>query len=135
MKKIIGVRRYDTDTAEFICGLPSVGPERGSLYRKKTGEFFKEYCFYGDQDSCGHLEPVSLQEAMEICKQHGPVTFEDTFGQTEEGIQVSCWVSDTLKQRINLLRDVFRYTVKDIMKAGVEALETVEAAKGRESGY
>jgi len=102
MKKIINGKKYDTDTATFICSYVFSNRMdfhfyRKALYQKKTGEFFfyREggplSCMaksYGNNNVGGSDEfipNVSKDEAIKFCEENMNVDdFEKKFGAVEE---------------------------------------------------
>lgn len=102
MKKIINGKKYDTDTATFICSYVFSNCTdfhfyRKALYQKKTGEYF----FYeeGGPLSCmgrnygnNHLggseditPNVPQEQAVKFCEENMKVDdFEKKFGAVEE---------------------------------------------------
>lgn len=88
MNKVIKGKRYDTETAEFVCSdgiLNHNGCTRStSLYRKKTGEYFfcHETLWQGEYDSIEPLEssPMDfLEENMSAdeLEAHLGIKFEE----------------------------------------------------------
>lgn len=90
MKTILNGKKYDTETAEYICDCPlSTGITKNGIYRKKNGEFFR--CSYSIwQNSRGEctgaiFEPLSDSEARRALE--GPLSveeYEDIFGKIDE---------------------------------------------------
>lgn len=98
MKRIIGGRLYDTDTAEEV-GQGRTTDEWESweidetLYRKKTGEFFIWRDMFGDGDAVDvynwviahRLEPLSLDQAKAWVEKYLEVEeYCELFGVPEE---------------------------------------------------
>lgn len=101
MKRIINGKKYDTETAVYICGY-EYGTKRDfyhieeSLYRKKNGEFFMygyggpgtKYKVYSGTNSFGgseKIEPFTESEAKEFIEKYGDVEiYEKLFGEVEE---------------------------------------------------
>jgi hypothetical protein len=94
MKKIIEGKMYNTETATEICTLSDSiwqGSQHGSLYRKKSGEFFKHWWHYGQQTSSGSIDnneyitPIAEAEALEIAAHRlSGDEYEAIFGKVEE---------------------------------------------------
>ena len=92
MKKIINGKKYDTETAAYICGYVfgtynDLFYNEENLYRKKNGEFF----FYGyggpgTSYKCEEIiEPFTESEAKNFIEKYGDVeTYEELFGEVEE---------------------------------------------------
>ena len=100
MKMIINNEIYDTDTAEKICGYTfgkgTLGYISETLYRKKTGEFFRygeggplsAYGELGEEGSmCGSSDifPFPEEYAKDFVERFGSVEiYEELFGEVEE---------------------------------------------------
>lgn len=101
MKKIIGGKRYDTETAHF-CGSDQYGGPRDfhywreELYRKTTGEFFlhgeggamSKYAISAGQNEWSGGEkiiPLSPAKAKEWAEEHlSGEEYEAVFGPVED---------------------------------------------------
>lgn len=101
MKKIIGGRRYDTDTAKALAsyeiGMPSdLDYIRETLYRTKAGVYFlhgeggprSKYSEYNeiDQWACGSkILPIAEEDAREWAEGHMDAdTYDMVFGVTSD---------------------------------------------------
>lgn len=101
MKRIINGKKYDTETAVYICGYEygtcnDFSHIKESLYRKKNGEFFlygcggpmTRYKVYSGTNSFGgseKIEPFTESEAKEFIEEYGDVeTYEKLFSEVEE---------------------------------------------------
>ncbi len=100
MKKIINGKKYDTDTAQLCAsysfGFPgSHNHWEGSLYRKKTGEFFlhgrgganSQWAKAIDQNSRSGgsgILPMTEGEARVWVERHDNDKYEEIFGEVEE---------------------------------------------------
>lgn len=99
MKKIINGKKYDTETATYICGyeydtLSVFSHIHESLFRKKDGEFFlygwggqNTKYRYGNISYRGveDIEPFTESEAKGFIEKYGDVeTYEKLFGEVEE---------------------------------------------------
>ena len=100
MKAIIHRKKYDTDTAEKICGFSvddgDIGYTSETLYRKKAGEFFLygeggPLSVYGKPDedgsmcSASEIFPFSENEAKEFVEEYGSAKiYEELFGKAED---------------------------------------------------
>ena len=128
MKKIIGGKRYDTETAEFIgCEqYPYPGQLnywREELYRKRNGEFFL-YVIGGPSSKYGsgnaEIRPLSIKEAQEWVEKYlNADTYEKVFGRVDEGlVQIAIRIPDELKETA----DKLDYTQAEIFAEGVKAI-------------
>lgn len=102
MKKIIGGRRYDTETATFLgndcaeCSITDFGYWREELYQKRTGEFFlagsggpmTKYAVRVEQNgwrSGESITPLTFEEAKTWCENHLTADeYESIFGEVTE---------------------------------------------------
>ena len=101
MKRIVGGKKYDTDTAKYVGSDAYSTPGdfnwwEEALYRKKTGEFF--LCAAGGPATCyarrsGQNEwssgeeiiPFTNEEAKEWVEKHlSGDKYEEIFGEVEE---------------------------------------------------
>ncbi|MFR4401210.1 MAG: hypothetical protein ACLT3C_02285 [Peptococcus niger] len=114
MKKIIGGKRYNTETAKYIgsgfanCGVTDFKYFEESLYLKKTGEFFlhgeggpaskyaKEFdgSMWGDEK----IIPISLEEARAWGEKYlSPDEYEKVFEvEEEDSVLFSVLLPETL---------------------------------------
>ena len=140
MKKIINGKRYDTKTAELMGKRNDSSDSRflEALYRKKTGEFFlygkggpnsKYGWWHGNTRGPGEeIIPLTVEKAREWAKEYlCNGGYESIFVVAEEGetekAHIGAWIDHGLKNRIDILRETQGHTIKDVVKAGVEALE------------
>lgn len=133
MKKIIGGKKYDTETAVSIASnkddrgqLP--GGRGWELFRTPKGGFFIAFwtCWDGEKDS---IEPKTEQESKEWCEEHqvdGDI-IEEYFGVTEEAgpdetvmIGVSRKLRDALKAKCAQQGRQIKETVEAMMKKYIE---------------
>ena len=101
MKKIIGGKKYDTDTARLIGGISYGYPSdlnywSEELYLKRTGEFFlygeggpmskyARYCGQNQWAGGEEIIPLSLEEAQEWAETYLTAEeYEEIFGACEE---------------------------------------------------
>ncbi len=101
MKKIINGKKYDTETAVYICGYEfgicnNYSHIKESLYRKKNGEFFMygyggpgtKYKVYSGTNSYSgseKIEPFTESEAKAFIADYGDAEiYEELFGEVEE---------------------------------------------------
>lgn len=119
MKKIIGGKRYDTETAEFIGYEQYLYPGqlnywREELYRKRNGEFF----LYVSGNA--EIRPLSIKEAQEWTEKHlSADRYEEIFGKVEAGlVQIAIRIPAELKE----IADKLDYTQAEIFAEGVKAI-------------
>ena len=100
MKKILGGKKYDTETARMVGtygnGSSGFGACSETLYRKRTGEFFlygeggpmsKYGVAYGDNEwGYGEeIRPLTVDEAKAWAEKHLDADeYEEVFGEVEE---------------------------------------------------
>ena len=91
MRKIINNKKYDTETAKFICEKEYYN--NGNLcswdyiYLKKTGEFFLYHGTNGQDlwDNKRYIEPLTEKEAKEKCQEWMTgEDYEEAFGEVAE---------------------------------------------------
>lgn len=83
MKKIINGKKYETDTAKFVCygAFGNFGCKTVTLYQKKNGEFFE----YHRLDGREWIEPVDESEAKRFAEeQMDGDEYEKYFGEVAE---------------------------------------------------
>ena len=105
MKKIINGKVYNTDTAKRICcdNDNPTGNWEGTLYQKKTGEFFLQHWDIWHGYS---INPINFNAARKWLEDHGSAEqYEEVFGVPVEdsedillGIRVSATAAAKLKQ-------------------------------------
>lgn len=88
MEKVIGGKKYDTETARYIdCwgnGMTGSDYIRADLYCKRTGEYFvaTQYCEYAnDLFYAERITPLTYDEAREWAEKH----LDDDVYQAEFG--------------------------------------------------
>lgn len=133
MKKIIGGRRYNTDTAKYIgsaqsnCGVTDFKYFEESLYLKKTGEFFlhgkggpaskyaKEFdgSMWGDEK----IIPISLEEARAWGEKYlSPDEYEEVFEiKEEDSILFSVLLPETLYAELKAEAEEKGVSMKEIV--------------------
>lgn len=100
MKKIIGGKKYDTDTATLCVDRDNNRTDFAhtyeALYLKKTGEFFlygksgpmgKYAEAVGDNTVCGGsaITPLTIKKAKQFVEKYGDVNdYEKLFGEVAE---------------------------------------------------
>lgn len=96
MKKIIGGKKYDTDTAKRLAGYDNIGKKNiasctdfdywcTSLYQKKTGEYFiyKQDTAWNDREET--ITPATEKEAKAWAENYlDGDEYESVFGEVEE---------------------------------------------------
>ena len=83
MTKIINGKKYDTNTAKFVCKgtFGNFGCKSVTLYQKQNGEFFE----YHHLDGREWIEPVDESEAKRFAEeQMDGDEYEAFFGEVEE---------------------------------------------------
>ena len=81
MNKIINGRRYDTQTATYICIAVYSGNKYVTLYQKKNGEFFEHHEFNGRE----WIEPVDESDAKRFAEEQMTGDgYEKVFGKVDE---------------------------------------------------
>jgi hypothetical protein len=68
--------------------------------------------------------PLSLDDAKHWAEKYLDAdAYEKIFGKIEESkVQVSTWIEESVKAEIDKLRDEQGFTIADIIKAGVNAV-------------
>ena len=101
MKQIIRGKKYNTETAKFICEYENTWNRtdftwyKKELYLKNTGEFFfyieggpaSPYARMVPGGSCGNsfIKPAYVEDAKEFIEKNGSVElYEELFGEVEE---------------------------------------------------
>ena len=96
MKKILGGKKYNTETAHRVGECWNGGTCSETLYRKRTGEYFlygeggpmsKYSVSYGDNEwGYGQeIQPLTVDEAKEWAEEHLDADeYEQEFGVVEE---------------------------------------------------
>lgn len=141
MKKIIGGRKYDTDTAALIGEWSDGYPrdfryECETLYRKRTGEYFlhgeggamsKYAVSHGDNSWGGGEEiiPLSYDRAREWAEKHLDADdYEAAFGEVSEGdedVMLSVRVPASVKATVGRLAAQSGRTMADIVADAIVA--------------
>lgn len=143
MKKIINGKKYDTDTAEFVCftsygnGSSDFRHWSEELYRKKTGEYFiygeggalsKYACSVAQNEMCGseQIKPVSYEYAQKFVEEYGTADeYEEFFGEVseEDPLQVSAKIKASDYQKIRRYAEQNTMTIVDVISKLVESLD------------
>lgn len=138
MKKVIGGRRYDTETAEHIADGGNGYPIDDfnccleELYRKRTGEFFiygyggpySKYCKWFSDNSCGFGEkitPITIDEAKAWVEKYlDGDQYEEIFGKVDESrVNFSANLDKSLYEKLKKEAEEKDITMTDIV---IEAL-------------
>lgn len=139
MKKVIGGRRYDTETAEHIADGGNGYPIDDfnccleELYRKRTGEFFiygyggpySKYCAWSSYNSCGFGEkiiPITIDEAKAWVEEYlDGDQYEEIFGKVDESrVNFSANLDKSLYEKLKKESEEKDITMTDIV---IEALK------------
>lgn len=133
MQKIIGGKRYNTETAKYIgsaqsnCGVTDFKYFEESLYLKKTGEFFlhgeggpaskyaKEFdgSMWGDEK----IIPLSQEEARDWGEKYLEVEkYEEVFEVEEEGnVLFSVLLPETLYAELKAEAEEKNISMKEVV--------------------
>ena len=144
MKKIIGGKRYDTETADFM-GSDSYSNTRDfhywyeGLYRKRNGEFFlygeggaaSKYAeTVGQNEWCGgeKIIPLSVEKAKEWAEKHLSCdTYEKIFGAVEDDTgEKMTWtvsISPATVEKVRRIAGEQQKTLSEVVEYAVNALQ------------
>lgn len=133
MKKIIGGKRYNTDTAKYIgsaqsnCGVTDFKYFEEDLYQKKTGEFFlhgnggpmTKYAIqaYGSMMGSEKIIPISLEEARAWGERFlSPDEYEEIFEvEEEDSVLFSVLLPETLYAELKAEAEEKGVSMKEIV--------------------
>lgn len=133
MKKIIGGKRYNTDTAKYIgsaqsnCGVTDFKYFEEDLYQKKTGEFFlhgnggpmTKYAIqaYGSMMGSEKIIPISLEEARAWGERFlSPDEYEEIFEvEEEDSVLFSVLLPETLYKELKAEAEEKGVSMKEIV--------------------
>lgn len=133
MKKIIGGKRYNTETAKYIgsgspdCGVNDFEYFEESLYQKKTGEFFlhgeggpaSKYAIeaYGSMRGSEKIIPISLKEARAWGEKYlSTDEYEEVFEvEEEDSVLFSVLLPETLYAELKAEAEKKDVSMKEIM--------------------
>ena len=133
MKKIIGGRRYNTDTAKYIgsaqsnCGVTDFKYFEEDLYQKKTGEFFlhgnggpaSKYAKELDGSMWGDekIIPISLEEARAWGEKYlSPDEYEEVFVvEEEDSVLFSVLLPETLYAELKAEAEEKGVSMKEVV--------------------
>ena len=138
MQKIIKGRKYDTDTAQEVCGYSNGLPfgdfdwVQETLYVKRTGEHF----LYGkggarskyakaDGDFMGggsEIIPLSEKEAQAFVEENGDTeTYEKFFGEASEGeTRTTIVLSEGAKKKLQRIALEKRISISQVIERLIE---------------
>ena len=139
MQKIIKGRKYDTDTAQEVCGYSNGLPfgdfdwVQETLFIKRTGEYF----LYGkggarskyavpDGDFMGggsEIIPLSDEDAKAFVEENGDVeTYEKYFGETSEGdtTKTNITLSASAKKKLQRIALEKRISISQVIERLIE---------------
>lgn len=138
MQKIIKGRKYDTDTAQEVCGYSNGLPSgdfdwvQETLYVKRTGEYFlhgkggaRSKYAVPDGDFMGggsEIIPLSEKEAQAFVEENGDTeTYEKFFGEASEGeTRTTIILSETAKKKLQRLALEKRVSISQIVERLIE---------------
>lgn len=133
MKKIIGGKRYNTETAKYIgSGSPDYSVNdfkyfEENLYQKKTGEFFlhgkggpmTKYAIqaYGSMMGSEKIIPISLEEARSWGEKYlSPDEYEEVFEvEEEDSVLFSVLLPETLYAELKAEAEEKGVSMKEIV--------------------
>lgn len=95
MNKIINGKKYDTETAKYICYHSSWDDsvhfhQKETIYKRKTGEFFRydeKRTTWGDIHEYASIIPLTIEETKQFIELHfgeDIELYESLFGEVEE---------------------------------------------------
>lgn len=117
MEKIIGTKRYNTDTAELIGSHGQT-----EIYRKRTGEFF----LFDGQD----MTPLTKQESQNWIKRNIPDKIETYFPEPKQDIGI------IVGQRIRDRRKKLRKSLNEMSETvGIHYRQYARYEKGQVCRY
>lgn len=138
MQKIIKGRKYNTDTAQEVCGYSNGLPwgdfdwVQETLYVKRTGEYFlhgkggaRSKYAVPDGDFMGggsEIIPLSEKEAQAFVEENGDTeTYEKFFGEASEGeTRTTIILSETAKKKLQRLALEKRVSISQIVERLIE---------------
>lgn len=138
MQKIIKGRKYNTDTAQEVCGYSNGLPwgdfdwVQETLYVKRTGEYFlhgkggaRSKYAVPDGDFMGggsEIIPLSEKEAQSFVEENGDTeTYEKFFGEASEGeTRTTIILSETAKKKLQRLALEKRVSISQIVERLIE---------------
>ena len=138
MQKIIKGRKYNTDTAQEVCGYSNGLPwgdfdwVQETLYVKRTGEYFlhgkggaRSKYAVPDGDFMGggsEIIPLSEKEAQSFVKENGDTeTYEKFFGEVSEGeTRTTIVLSEGAKKKLQRIALEKRISISQVIERLIE---------------
>ena len=138
MQKIIKGRKYDTDTAQEVCGYSNGLPfgdfdwVQETLYVKRTGEYFlhgkggaRSKYAKADGDFMGggsEIIPLSEKEAQSFVEENGDTeTYERFFGEASEGdTRTTIVLSEGAKKKLQRIAIEKRVSISQVIERLIE---------------
>lgn len=138
MQKIIKGRKYNTDTAQEVCGYSNGLPwgdfdwVQETLYVKRTGEYFlhgkggarsKYAVLDGDFMGGGsEIIPLSEKEAQSFVEENGDTeTYEKFFGEVSEGeTRTTIVLSEGAKKKLQRIALEKRISISQVIERLIE---------------
>ena len=138
MQKIIKGRKYDTDTAQEVCGYSNGLPfgdfdwVQETLYVKRTGEYFlhgkggaRSKYAKADGDFMGggsEIIPLSEKEAQSFVEENGDTeTYERFFGEASEGdTRTTIVLSEGAKKKLQRIALEKRVSISQVIERLIE---------------
>ena len=138
MQKIIKGRKYNTDTAQEVCGYSNGLPwgdfdwVQETLYVKRTGEYFlhgkggaRSKYAVPDGDFMGggsEIIPLSEKEAQSFVEENGDTeTYEKCFGEVSEGeTRTTIVLSEGAKKKLQRIALEKRISISQVIERLIE---------------
>ena len=138
MQKIIKGRKYNTDTAQEVCGYSNGLPwgdfdwVQETLYVKRTGEYFlhgkggaRSKYAVPDGDFMGggsEIIPLSEKEAQSFVEENGDTeTYEKFFGEVSEGeTRTTIVLSEGAKKKLQRIALEKRMSISQVIERLIE---------------
>lgn len=138
MQKIIKGRKYNTDTAQEVCGYSNGLPwgdfdwVQETLYVKRTGEYFlhgkggaRSKYAVPDGDFMGggsEIIPLSEADAKAFVEENGDTeTYEKFFGEASEGeTRTTIILSEATKKKLQQLALEKRVSISQVIERLIE---------------
>ncbi len=138
MQKIIKGRKYNTDTAQEVCGYSNGLPwgdfdwVQETLYVKRTGEYFlhgkggaRSKYAVPDGDFMGggsEIIPLSEKEAQSFVEENGDTeTYEKFFGEVSEGeTRTTIVLSEGAKKKLQRIALEKRISISQVIERLIE---------------
>lgn len=131
MNKIIKGRRYDTETAQEVCGYfndelaTDLFYWEETLYVKRTGEFFlHRWGGLGTTEPGRKIIPLTEEQAKEFCEKYADGdTYEQYFGVVEDNTErLSATLTAANMKKLKSLAVEQKRTVSELLNRMIEKL-------------